>query len=340
MSNIRKQKYVEQIPRSADGSHASLHLASPAITVVIINYNTREHLRSCLATIPQAAADDVIVVDNASSDGSVAMIEAEYPWVTVLANTKNPGYGAAANQAIAICTSPYVLLLNSDTRLEPGAFQALRSYFDMHPSVAVVGPRIVNLDGTLQVSCFPAPTPWNTFFRETRLSNLLRYVPFLRDRYLPTWSHLQPRTVPWVLGAALALRCEAFQAVGGFDESFFMYFEEVDLCHRLRAAGWQIQFAPVTRVIHIGGASTMHHRADMVVQLYASLHHFYERHFGQRQRQQLRLVVSYIMLRNIVRDTLLLQRARDTAAYAERTESIAVWKRVLRAEWSSRHTGV
>src|SRR5688572_17909236 len=120
-----------------------------AIAVAIVNYNTREHLRACLATVQLEAPSEVVVVDNASSDDSVEMVRTDYPRVMLHANRTNPGYGAAANQAVESCTAKYVLLLNSDTRLQSGALRALSTYLDRHPRAAIVGPRLENPDGTL-----------------------------------------------------------------------------------------------------------------------------------------------------------------------------------------------
>jgi len=204
------------------------------IAVAIVNYNTREHLRACLATVQSEAPSETIVIDNASSDGSAEMVRAEYPWVTLHANQTNPGYGAAANQAIASCTAEYVLLLNSDTLLQAGALMALSSYLDLHPRAAIVGPRLVEPDGILQASCYPFPTPLNTFLENSTsaflLGRLIRcHIPLLRNSYLRTWPHNAARVVPWLKGGALAIRRTAFDAVGGFDESYFMYFEDADL---------------------------------------------------------------------------------------------------------------
>lgn len=312
--------------------------ASSSFAVVIINYNTREHLRACLASVQGDTPGEVVVVDNASSDGSAEMVRAEYPWVSLYANTANTGYGAAANQAIHNCTAPYVLLLNSDTLLQPGTLRALSAYFKYYPQAAVVGPRIVNPDGTLQVSCFPFPTPLHTLFRESVFSVLIGRIPVLRDWYLPTSSHNHAQSVPWVLGAALAMRRTAFEAVGGFDESFFMYFEETDLCYRLHEAGWEIHFTPDATIIHVGAASTEQRRADMAVQLYASLYHFYQKHYSCRAIRQLNAIVTYVMLRNIIRDTLRLCRSQDPYQRSRLFEDVIASRRVLtelRSRWAT-----
>lgn len=300
------------------------------VAVAVVNYNTRDQLDVCLASIMAETPAEVIVVDNGSTDGSVEMLRTRYPSVTLLTNRTNPGYGAAANQAVATCAVEYVLLLNSDTRLQAGGLQALSDYLDQHSQAAIVAPRLLNQDGTLQPSCFHFPTPLHALLRESSVRRLIGRVSRLRERYLPTWLHSHPRVVPWVLGAALIIRRDVFEVVGGFDPSFFMYFEEVDLCYRLQAAGWQVHFAPVANVVHVGAASTAQHRSAMTVQLYRSLFHFYRLHFSLWQLRQLRLVVAYLMFRNIVRDTVQLRRVGSPAERTRIGADVAAWKQVLR----------
>ena len=308
------------------------------IAVVIVNHNTCQHLQACLASIQLERPSEVVVVDNASSDGSVEMVQAVYPWVRLYANRTNPGYGTAANQAIASCTAQYVLLLNSDTLLQLGALEALSSYLDQHRRAAIVGPRLVTLDGTLQPSCYPFPTPLHTLLENStfaiQLGRLLRrYVPVLRRLYLRTWPHNYARIVPWVKGAAIAIRREAFDAVGGFDESFFMYFEDTDLCYRLEAAGWQVHFAPVTTMVHIGNASTTQYRADMAVQLRASTVQFYQRHSSTIRLAEVVMIVKCLMLAKWIGGTLRLCFTRDASKRIEIAEDINASQRVLLGHW-------
>ena len=299
------------------------------IAVAIVNYNTRDLLRDCLATVQAQAPHEVVVVDNGSIDGSVAMVQTEYPWVVLHASRTNLGYGAAANRAISRCKSDYVLLLNADTRLQAEALEGLITYLDLHPRAAVLGPRLVDTLGTGQISCHPFPTPLNTLLEISILGRLIRYVPVLRNHYLCTWPHTRPRIVPWVVGAALAIRREAFMEIGGFDESFFMYSEEVDLCYRLNSAGWQVHFAPVARVVHVGGASTVQQRAEMNTELFASILLFYRRHYSARRVAQLAFILKTVMLIRLVRDTLQLCLTRDGGRRAKITEDMATWQKVL-----------
>jgi GT2 family glycosyltransferase len=303
------------------------------IAVVIVNYNTCAHLHACLATVQAESPGEVVVVDNASSDDSVEMVQAAYPWVALHANERNVGYGTAANQAIASCTAKYVLLLNSDTLLPRGVLQALSTYLELHPRVAIVGPRLVNPDGTLQASCYPFPGTLKWFLDNDATGQLIRHVPILRDRCLRTWSHAHPRVVPWVKGAALAIRREAFDAVGGFDESFFMYFEETDLCCRLAATGWQVHFAPVATVVHIGEVSTMQRRTDMTVQLVTSNLRFCQRYHSRMRFAELVMIMRGTMLIRLTRDIVRLCMIGDTSKRTRIAADMAAWQRVLRGQW-------
>jgi len=310
-------------------------MTSP-FTVVIVSRNTCTHLRACLATVQAESPNEAIVVDNASSDGSVEMVRALYPWVNLHVNSRNLGYGAAANQAIAGCTAKYVLLLNSDTLLQTGVLEALGGYVARHPRAAVVGPRLVYPDGTLQPSCYPFPTPLDTLLANSPgaipLGRLIRrYVPILRNFDLRTWPHTYARVVPYVKGAAIAIRREAFEAVGGFDESFFMYFEDADLCYRLMAAGWEVHFAPVTTVVHVGGASSRQCRPEMTVRLFASTVRFYRLHSSGLRLAEAIIIVKMLNLIRWIGGTLRLFLARDVSERTLIAEDIAACRCVLRS---------
>jgi GT2 family glycosyltransferase len=297
--------------------------------VVIVNYNTCEQLRSCLASVQSEAPSEIVVVDNASSDHSVEMVKSDFPSVSLHANEINSGYGAAANQAVAGCSENYVLLLNSDTLLRQGTLRALASYLDSHPRAGTVGPRLINPNGTVQGSCYPFPTPLNTLLVNTSLSRLVGYLPFLRDYYLPSWPHNSARRVDWIKGAALALRREAFEAIGGFDESFFMYFEETDLCFRLVAAGWEVHFSPIADVVHLGGASTVQFRTNMAVQFFASIMHFYEKHYSRARRLELIAIAKTIVLTRWLIDVTRLYRTHDSWQREILAADVAAWHRLL-----------
>ena len=317
------------------------------MAVAIINHNTCDQLHACLQsifleTVAVHKKGMVIVVDNASTDGSVAMLRDEFPWVTVQANEDNPGYGTAANQAIRLVSASwmakYVLLLNSDTRLMPFTLQALVDYLEGNPRVAIAGPLLLGLDGKLQNSCFSYPDLLNTLLTQTSLGKVAGLVPLIKERFQPDCSDQQARAVPWLLGAALAIRREAFAAIGGFDESFFMYSEEVDLCYRLAQAGWQIHFVPQAAMIHVGGASTRRYRKEMEVLRYASTRLFYRKHYSRWSMLLLRLFVTYTMFRNTARDSARLggwwsEEQPDGNCRERIKEDIDLWSKVLTDTW-------
>ena len=305
----------------------------PRIAVAIVNYNTVGYLRDSLATVRAAGADEIVVRDNGSTDGSVDMVQREFPEVRVLDSRDNPGYGAASNQAVAACDTPYVLLLNSDTLLARDTLHVLADHLDAHPRAAIVGPRLHNTDGSLQRSAHGFPRPMT-------LRPVVRHIPGLRDRSLLTWPHDRPRAVQWLKGAALAIRRTAFDRVGGFDPDFFMYFEETDLCYRLIEAGWEIHFTPATTIVHKGGASTDQVRAEMAVQFLASMRQFYRRHYPDGDLRRLDAVLRLQTRAALVRDRARLLLARDPRAVATITDDLRVWHRVLAGDWPARpHAG-
>lgn len=300
------------------------------IAVVIVSFNTRAYLKACLTSVvPETRR--VIVADNGSTDGSIEMVARDFPAAVIDIDHRNPGYGAGANRGIRRTGGGDVLLLNSDTRVAPGALRALRDYLEAHPKVGVVGPRLRHADGTLQPSCFRFPSPLRPPLQRDPLARLMRHIPALRERYLPTWSHTTPRRVPYVMGAALAIRRRAFDAVGGFDESYFMYAEEVDLCWRLRAAGWDTHFAPVTDVVHVGRASTRQQRVRMLERSTLSSMHFYQRHYSGLRLAQARLTMRAGLGLRLVRDRIRIALSDDPSRRRELRDDIGVWRRTLGA---------
>lgn len=230
---------------------------NPALAVAVIGFNTRAVLEPCLESVVAEQPCELVVVENGDEDGSAELVRSRFPQATLIDNGHdNRGYGAAANQAIAACSAPAVLLLNSDTVLAPGALDALARHLAEHPAAAVVGPRLADADGSLQPSTYAFPSPADLLMGETGLHLLVRRLPRVREHFLRTWSHDRARPVPWVRGAALAIRRAPFEAAGGFDERFFMYWEEVDLCRRLAAAGHEVHFTPATTVLHVRAVST------------------------------------------------------------------------------------
>ena len=224
-----------------------------ALSVVIVNWNTRELLRVCLQSVfdtVRAKPLQVIVVDNASSDGSAAMVQHEFPAAQLIVNPTNVGFANANNQAFAHCTGKYVLLLNSDAQLLPNTADGLIQMLDAHTNTAAVGPMILNHDETYQAG----GTDFPNLLNETLLA--FGVARWLRRGYYPNYPPDKPGgVVDWVGGACLLIRKRALEQIGGLDDGFFMYTEETDWCFRARQADWHIEYAPQQRVIHHGGAS-------------------------------------------------------------------------------------
>jgi GT2 family glycosyltransferase len=297
--------------------------------VAIVSWNTRDLLRTCLARAGGERPSEVVVVDNGSIDGSVEMVRAEFPAVRLELLPDNPGYGAAANRAFATTASNYVVLLNPDALLRPGALAALTRHLDTHPQVAVVGPRLLNADGSLQRSCHGFPRPWAPAFRRPPLTLLVCRLGWMRERWIETWSHDRVRQVPWVTGAALAIRRDAFRQVGGFDERFHMYFEEVDFCYRLSKAGWETHFTPAAEVVHLVGASTEQRRRAMLLRGCLSQAEFFRAHYTGASLALALWVFRAANRTRIIRDSLRYLAMSKGARREQVSENLGVWHEAL-----------
>jgi GT2 family glycosyltransferase len=230
---------------------------------------------------------EVLVVDNASTDGSAAMVRERFPQVSLIENETNVGFAPANNQAIRLSTGRYVLLLNSDTEVHPGALRTLTQFMDLHLEAGGCGPRLLNGDGSLQASCHPMLTPGREFWRLLFLDRLWPRATYLQAK----WDVEIPRRVEVIKGACLLLRREALEQVGPLDEQYFMYTEEVDLCYRLAQAGWGLWWVPQAVVTHHGEASSKQAAEAMYLQLYRSKVQFYRKTGGEDQAAQFKRLV-------------------------------------------------
>ena len=227
----------------------------PLITTLLVSYNTRELLDPCLAALRLAlqavGGGKVVVVDNASRDGSAEHLAQAAPDVTLVRSATNVGFGRANNLALHLVQTPFVLLLNTDAFVEPDALRLPLDYMASNPSCGILGARLVGREGDLQPSCRYFPTPWNQFLSRTGLS---RWLP---GRLVDDmgWPHDEVRDCDWVPGCYYLVRKEVIEQVGLFDPRYFLYFEEVDHCRAAKQAGWRVVYFPFTQVVHIGGES-------------------------------------------------------------------------------------
>jgi GT2 family glycosyltransferase len=301
-----------------------------AVAVAIISYNTRDVLRNCLTSVMPEAPAELVVVDNGSTDGSIEMIQSEFPAVRLVVEANNPGYGAAANRAVSESIAPYVLLLNSDTVLRSGTLRALHEYMQRHPRAGMAGPRLVNVDGSLQPSCYAFPSTAFLIVEHSSLRPLAKWVPGGRRHFFIDWPHDEARAVPWVTGAALVLRRDAFDEVAGFDPSFHMYCEEVDLAYRMRAVGWETHFAPVADVTHLGGASTSKVWMPMRVRYFRSLVQFCATHHSWRATTCTVAALEMMVLFKLVLDTVTRRIVRDPERRRMLDARVALWRQLRR----------
>lgn len=235
------------------------------VSVVVVSFNTRDLLRRCLASVPAACGElrfEVLVADNASQDGSAEMVRGEFPNVAVLEGHGNVGFAKANNLAFRRCRGDFLFCLNPDAEAHPGSIETLVSAMRCDASLGYCGPKLLNPDGSHQ---------WSAYRFHTVLSPLYSWSMLGLDRRRPGSRHCMSlhhahgadatMDVDWLLGAALLVRREAYEACGGFDESFFLYAEEIEWCARLAAGGWRGRYLPAARVTHVRSASTSH-RAD------------------------------------------------------------------------------
>jgi N-acetylglucosaminyl-diphospho-decaprenol L-rhamnosyltransferase len=265
--------------------------AGPRVSTVVVSFNTREHLLRCLASLEASLVPlEVVVVDNASADGSAEAVAERFPATRLVRNARNDGFARASNQGLALSRAPYVLLLNSDAEVQTGALEAMLALLEARPRVAAVGPRTLSGDGTVQVSFGPPLTP----LHEWRQRRLVQGVRARRPGALRRAAALAAveHEPAWLSGSCLLARREALAAVGGFDEGFFLYEEDVDLCHRLRQEGWGLVFTPAAEVVHHLGRS-MEHAPDRARLEYQRSHvRYYRKHNGRVATLLLRVYLA------------------------------------------------
>lgn len=269
---------------------------SDQVGAVVVNYNARDHLLECVRSLRDAGVDEIVVADNASRDGSAEALAAADPEAVFLPTGGNLGFGTAANRGVAASTSPIVLVMNPDVVVEPGTPKVLADALDADPRLGAVGPRIDNLDGTRYPSArrFPdlAVAVGHAFLGFVWPTN-----PYSAAYKMADLDPARAARVDWISGACLALRREAFEAVGGFDEAYFMYVEDVDLCWRLWQAGWEVGYEPAGRVVHTVGVSSDQAPYRMILAHHSSMWRFARRTTRGPRRLLLPLVGGGLVAR-------------------------------------------
>lgn len=229
------------------------------VSVVIVSWNASSYLEECLTSLHDATypwSMEIIVVDNASSDGSSAMLQRRFPNAILIQNPDNLGFAKANNIGIRRARGKYVALINSDVHVLQGCLQQLVAYSNAEPRSGIVGPRVIGGDGKQQSSHRGFPRLWNMFCRALALDRLLPEVPLFSGYLLSSKTLTSPTTVEILSGCFMVVKREALEAVGLLDETFFIYGEDMDWCKRFGAAGWSVVFVPAAESIHYGGGSS------------------------------------------------------------------------------------
>jgi len=253
------------------------------LTIITVNWNTRDLLVDCLNSIQEnldaapTQQAEIFVVDNASSDSSAEAVRSSFPRVHLIENQDNVGFARANNRAAELAQGKYLLLLNPDTVLQPSAIKTMLAYLDNHSDVGAVGPRVVNPDGSVQISIYPQPTILREAWRLFHLDRIFAYGSYSTS----ILNSESPRVIDILKGVCIMLRREIVQNLGLFDEQFFVFSEDFDLCVRIRKAGWQIHWLPKAVITHHESQSTKQIPDEMFLELYRNKVKFFRKHYGE-----------------------------------------------------------
>jgi len=279
------------------------------LSICIVTRQARQYLRGCLESIaqyPPPVPYEIIVVDNASTDGTLEMLRQDYPQVQVIANLQNTGYTAPMNQALRRAQGDALMQLNPDTEVHAGAFAVLLDFMQAHPQVGICGPKVLNQDGTLQKSCRRGDSrPWAVISYFSGLSNLFPHSKVFGGYHLNHLPEDETNPVDGVAGSCMLIRRALVQQIGYLDEQFFAYQEDADYCFQARQAGWQVYYVPAARVTHFGG------RGGSRVEPYRQIvawHESYRRYYHKN------LAKDYFFLFNWLYDAAILLKLLSALA--------------------------
>jgi len=254
------------------------------ISIIIVNYNVKEFVKNLLFSLNKALknySSEIIIIDNASSDGSVKDIQEKFPYAKVIANEKNVGFGKANNQGLEISKGKYIVLLNPDTIVREDTFLKLIEFIEANKEVGMTTCKVLNPDGTLQLACRRGfPGPWTSFTKITGLSNLFPNSKLFSRYNLTFLDENKANEVDAISGSFMMFTREVYEKVGGFDPQFFMYGEDLDLCYRVQSAGYKVYYTPITEIIHYKGESTKRSNIDETKIFYNAMHLFVKKHLS------------------------------------------------------------
>ena len=254
------------------------------LSIIIVNYNVKEFLQNLIHSIEKASTNltkEIIIIDNASDDGSVDFIKEKFPQIKLIANQTNLGFGKANNIGLKQATGKYILLINPDTLVAEDTFEKMIQFFESNKNIGLAGCKILNPDGTLQLACRRSfPGPWTSFTKVTGLSNLFPNSKIFARYNLTYLDENKSYEVDAISGSFMMMRKEVYEKVGGFDEQFFMYGEDLDLCYRIQKAGYKVFYVHSTQIIHYKGESTKRSSIDETKVFYSAMHLFVKKHLS------------------------------------------------------------
>ncbi len=311
-------------------------MREPDLSILIVSWNVRALLLACLEALPQAVGNEtsyeVIVVDNASSDGTVEAIQQAFPHVRIIANKENRGFTGGNNQALAAARGRYLLFLNPDTQPLPDSIAELIRYLEAHPQVGIVGPRLWYGDGRVQPNRRRFPTLLTLFTESTIIEHYLPQLPIFARFKMADQPDDEAQEVDWLVGAAMLARREVYEQIGPLDEGFFMYSEELDWCRRAREAGWRVAYDPAAEIIHYEGQSSRQVVARRDIAFFSSRVRYTRKYHGAFWAEFLRMWLLATFGFQWLREGLkwLLGHKRDL-----RARRMAAYRQVLRSGLSS-----
>lgn len=280
------------------------------LSIIIVNYNTRDLLDNCLSSVVANGANsnlEILIVDNASTDGSAQMVRWKYPTVSIVENSENVGFAKANNQALKQAKGEYLLLLNSDTIVLPNALKNMAKFMDANPKVGALGAKLLDQNLVLQPSCRHFPTLFSVLSQFFGLSALFPKSKLFGKYDMGYWDHSQTRKVDCVPGTSLLVRKNTVQEVGLLDENYFMYCEDTDWCYRMNQAGWEVVFLPEAEVIHLGGASAgktnrgLFYDQTLTKEFFHSLFYYFDKFHGSLSVLILRILIFLSLIMRMLK---------------------------------------
>jgi N-acetylglucosaminyl-diphospho-decaprenol L-rhamnosyltransferase len=261
-----------------------------SLSIILVNYNGIEFLDNCLKSIDEFVTDcshEVIIVDNSSTDKSIENIKDVFPAIRLINSPVNLGFGKANNLAVKYSQGDHLLFLNTDTILVENTPKLLSDYLNQHQDIGAISPRIIFDDGSYQLSCGKLPSLTIEFIDKIRYGLDKKWHHIFGSLYNRQYSSI--KEMGWLTGACLMMRRDIFEQLGGFDESFFMYFEDKDICKRVREAGWKVVYYPKTSIIHLLGGSSSGFKKSVSNYYRDSQSYYYQKHLGEFQTSILKI---------------------------------------------------